>query len=43
MGVGTTGMACVNTGRNFIGFEIDDKYFNLAAQNIECARAKLES
>lgn len=42
MGVGSTGVACVNTGRNFVGFEIDDKYFDLATQNIKCARAKLE-
>ena len=35
MGSGTTGVACVNTNRNFIGIELDEKYFNLAKQRIE--------
>jgi site-specific DNA-methyltransferase (adenine-specific) len=35
MGSGTTGVACVNTERNFIGFEIDEKYFEIAKQRIE--------
>lgn len=35
MGSGTTGVACVNTGRNFIGIEQDDKYFAIAKQRIE--------
>ena len=30
MGSGTTGIAAVNMNRNFIGFEIDDKYFDIA-------------
>ena len=30
MGSGTTGVACVQTGRNFIGCEIDPKYFAIA-------------
>lgn len=30
MGSGTTGVACANTGRNFIGIERDDKYFQIA-------------
>jgi len=34
MGSGTTGVACVNTGRNFIGIEKDDKYFAIANQRI---------
>ena len=33
-GSGTTGVACVNTGRNFIGIELDDKYFQIAADRI---------
>ena len=37
MGSGTTGVACVNTGRNFIGIEKDDKYFAIAKQRIEAA------
>jgi site-specific DNA-methyltransferase (adenine-specific) len=34
MGVGTTGVACVNTGRNFIGIEIDKHYFSIAEARI---------
>lgn len=35
MGSGTTGVACLNTNRNFIGIEIDDNYFNIAKDRIE--------
>jgi site-specific DNA-methyltransferase (adenine-specific) len=35
MGSGSTGVACVNTGRNFIGIEMDDKYFEIAKNRIE--------
>lgn len=35
MGSGTTGVACVHTNRNFIGIELDDKYFNVAKERIE--------
>ena len=35
MGSGTTGVACVNTNRNFIGIELDEGYFNIAKQRIE--------
>ena len=35
MGVGSTGVACVNTNRNFIGIEIDEKYFNIAKEKLE--------
>lgn len=38
MGSGTTGVACVNTGRNFIGIEKDEKYFVLAMERIEQAQ-----
>ena len=34
MGSGTTGIACLNTGRNFIGIEKDEKYFNIAKDRI---------
>ena len=34
MGSGTTAIACMNTGRNFIGFELDEGYFNLANERI---------
>lgn len=35
MGSGTTAIACINTNRNYIGFENDEKYFNLANKRIE--------
>ena len=35
MGSGSTGVACVNTNRNFIGIEMDDKYFEIAKNRIE--------
>ena len=35
MGSGTTGAACKNTNRKFIGIELDDKYFNIAKERIE--------
>ena len=38
MGSGSTGVACINTNRNFIGFEIDEKYFNIAKERIEKAQ-----
>ena len=34
MGSGTTGVACVNTNRSFIGMELDDKYFEIAERRI---------
>jgi len=37
MGSGTTGVACVNTNRGFIGMELDDKYFEIAKERIEKA------
>jgi site-specific DNA-methyltransferase (adenine-specific) len=39
MGSGTTGVACVNTNRNFIGIEKDDKYFEIAQDRINYAAA----
>jgi DNA modification methylase len=42
MGSGTTGVACVNTHRNFIGFEINEKYFDLAKKRIAEAEAQQE-
>ena len=35
MGSGSTGIACINTNRNFIGIEKDDKYFEIAKKRIE--------
>jgi site-specific DNA-methyltransferase (adenine-specific) len=37
MGSGTTGVACKNLNRNFIGIEKDEKYFYIAKQRIESA------
>lgn len=37
MGSGTTGVACVNLGRKFIGIEIEKKYFDIACERIENA------
>lgn len=34
MGSGSTGVACVNTGRRFVGIELDENYFNIAKQRI---------
>ena len=41
MGSGTTGVACVQTGRNFIGIEIEPKYFAIAEKRIAEARQQL--
>ena len=41
MGSGSTGVACVNTNRNFIGIEMDSKYFEIAEQRIKEAKYKL--
>lgn len=35
MGSGSTGIACMNTNRKFIGIELDENYFNIAKQRIE--------
>ena len=32
---GTTGVACKNLNRNFIGIELDEKYFNIAKERLE--------
>jgi len=34
MGVGSTGLACKNTNRRFIGIELDNKYYNIAKKRI---------
>lgn len=41
MGSGTTGVACVQTGRNFIGIEKDEGYFAIAQRRIAEAQAQL--
>lgn len=37
MGSGSTGVACVNTNRKFIGIELDEIYFNISKERIEKA------
>ncbi len=37
MGSGTTGVACANLGRKFIGIEIEPKYFDIACRRVEQA------
>lgn len=41
MGSGTTGVACVQTGRSFVGIEKDAKYFDIAKQRIATAQPAL--
>ena len=42
MGSGTTGAACVNTNRKFIGIELDEKYFEIAKNRLKEAVKKKE-
>ena len=42
MGSGSTGVACVNTNRKFIGIELDDKYFEIAKNRLKEATEKKE-
>jgi site-specific DNA-methyltransferase (adenine-specific) len=40
MGSGSTGVACLQTNRNFIGIELDKKYYDIAKQRINEAKAQ---
>ena len=40
LGSGTTGVACVNTHRNFIGMEVDKDYFDIAEKRINNAKSE---
>ena len=40
MGSGSTGVACVNTKRDFIGIELDDGYFNISQNRIKEAQSQ---
>lgn len=40
MGSGSTGVACVNTNRDFIGIELDQSYFDIANERISKAKEK---
>lgn len=42
MGSGTTAIAAMRTGRNFIGFETDVNYFNIANERIKQRRIQEE-
>lgn len=42
MGSGSTGVACVNTNRDFIGIELDENYFNIAQKRINQAIEKTD-
>lgn len=42
MGSGTTAVACINTGRNYIGMEKDKGYFDIAVKRAEVAKALKE-
>lgn len=42
MGSGTTAIACMNTNRNYIGFELDKDYFELANERIEKHTKQME-
>ena len=42
MGSGSIGVACINTNRNFIGYEIDEKYFEIAEKRLdECVKGTI--
>ena len=42
MGSGTTAVACINTNRNYIGFELDKHYCEIANERIRNALAELD-
>lgn len=42
MGSGSTGIACINSGRDFIGIELDEEYYNIAKTRIENAINDIE-
>ena len=41
MGSGSTGVACKNTGRDFIGIELDDEYYNIAVERLNDTQERL--
>ena len=41
MGSGSTGVACVNTNRNFIGYELNEKYFEIAEKRLNEAMCNM--
>lgn len=43
MGSGSTGVACVNTKRQFIGIELNEEYFDIAQQRVKNAEIEMMS
>ena len=43
MGSGSTGVACVNTNRDFIGIELDNRFFSIAKERIEAAQKEVQN
>ena len=41
MGSGSTGVACINTNRRFIGYELDEGYFKIASERIAGAQTRM--
>ena len=41
MGSGTTAVACYKLKRRYIGFELDEEYFNLANERIDAVKAQI--
>lgn len=41
MGGGTTGVACIHTNRQFIGIELDKKYYDIAERRIRNAYSEI--
>jgi site-specific DNA-methyltransferase (adenine-specific) len=42
MGIGTTALACIHLNVNYIGFEMDEKYFEIANKCIEIEKSKMK-
>ena len=42
MGSGSTGVACINTGRRFIGMELDPGYFETAKRRVKEAQERVD-
>ena len=43
MGVGSCGVACINTNRDFIGIELDEGYYNIAKERIESTQSDVDN